>query len=79
MFSQLFGNYLIEKEIIKKEEYAAAIEKQLTVRVKLGTIAIAEGLLTEEEVDTINKLQMQFDKRFGIKTAKTCQCVKVLQ
>ena len=65
MFSQLFGNYLIEKEIIKKEEYAAAIEKQLTVRVKLGTIAIAEGLLTEEEVDTINKLQMQFDKRFG--------------
>ena len=65
MFSQLFGNYLIEKEIIKKEEYAAAIQKQLSVRVKLGTIAIAEGLLTEEEVDTINKLQMQFDKRFG--------------
>ena len=65
MFSQLFGNYLIEKEIIKKEEYAAAIQKQLSVRVKLGTIAIAEGLLTEEEVDNINKLQMQFDKRFG--------------
>ena len=65
MFSQLFGNYLVEKEIIKKEEYTAAIQKQLSVRVKLGTIAIAEGLLTEEEVDTINKLQMQFDKRFG--------------
>ena len=65
MFSQLFGNYLIEKEIIKKEEYEAAIEKQLSVRVKLGTIAIAEGLLTEDEVNTINKLQMQFDKRFG--------------
>lgn len=65
MFSQLFGNYLIEKEIISKEEYHSAIAKQLSVRVKLGTIAIAEGLLTEEEVDTINKLQMQFDKRFG--------------
>lgn len=65
MFSQLFGKYLVEKEIIKKEEYAAAIQKQLSVRVKLGTIAIAEGLLTEEEVDSINKLQMQFDKRFG--------------
>lgn len=65
MFSQLFGKYLVEKEIIKKEEYAAAIQKQLSVRVKLGTIAIAEGLLTEDEVDTINKLQMQFDKRFG--------------
>ena len=65
MFSQLFGNYLVEKDIIKKDEYTAAIQKQLSVRVKLGTIAIAEGLLTEDEVDTINKLQMQFDKRFG--------------
>lgn len=65
MFSQLFGNYLVEKDIIKKEEYAAAVKKQLSVRVKLGTIAIAEGLLTEDEVDTINKLQMQYDKRFG--------------
>ena len=44
MFSQLFGKYLVEKEIIKNEEYLAAVEKQLTVRVKLGTIAIAEGL-----------------------------------
>lgn len=65
MFSQLFGNYLIEKEIISKEEYTAAIQKQLSVRVKLGTIAIAEGLLDEEQVDMINKQQMQFDKRFG--------------
>lgn len=65
MFSQLFGKYLVEKEIIKSDEYDAAIEKQMSVRVMLGTIAIADGLLTEEEVDTINKLQMQFDKRFG--------------
>lgn len=65
MFSQLFGKYLVEKEIITLQDYHAAIEKQMSVRVKLGTIAIAEGLLTEEEVDTVNKLQMQFDKRFG--------------
>jgi len=65
MFSQLFGKYLVEKEIIKNEEYLAAVEKQLTVRVKLGTIAIAEGLLTEDEVESINRTQMQFDKRFG--------------
>lgn len=65
MFSQLFGKYLVEKAIITPDEYKAAIEKQLSVRVKLGTIAIAEGLLTEEEVENINKLQMQFDKRFG--------------
>lgn len=65
MFSQLFGKYLVEKEIIKDADYITAIEKQLSIRVKLGTIAIAEGLLTEDEVETINKLQMQFDKRFG--------------
>ena len=65
MFSQLFGNYLVEKDIIKEADYKAAIEQQMAVRVKLGTIAIAEGLLTEEEVESINKMQMQYDKRFG--------------
>ena len=65
MFSQLFGKYLVEKEIISSDDYAASIQKQLSVRVKLGTIAIAEGLLSEDEVETINKLQMQYDKRFG--------------
>lgn len=65
MFSQLFGHYLIDKRIITPDEYRATIENQLKVRVKLGTIAIAEGLLTEEQVDDINRLQMQQDKRFG--------------
>ena len=65
MFSQLFGKYLVDKQIIGAADYKAAIEQQLAVRVKLGTIAIADGLLTEEEVESINKMQMQFDKRFG--------------
>lgn len=65
MFSQLFGKYLVDKEVITSEDYQAAIDKQLDVRVKLGTIAVAEGLLTESQVEMLNKLQMQFDKRFG--------------
>lgn len=65
MFSQLFGKYLVEKEVISSEDYQAVIKKQLDVRVKLGTIAVAEGLLTENQVEMLNKLQMQFDKRFG--------------
>lgn len=65
MFSQLFGKYLVDKEIISNADYKAAIEQQMTVRVKLGTIAMAEGLLTEDDVASINKMQMQFDKRFG--------------
>lgn len=65
MFSQLFGKYLVEKEIITDAEYETAVKKQLSTRVKLGTIAITEGLLTEQDVEDINKLQMQLDKRFG--------------
>ena len=65
MFSQLFGNYLVDKNIISIEDYKTAIEQQMAVRVKLGTIAIADGLLTEDEVESINRMQMQFDKRFG--------------
>lgn len=65
MFSQLFGKYLVDKAVISSEDYQAAIDKQLDVRVKLGTIAVAEGLLTESQVEMLNKLQMQFDRRFG--------------
>lgn len=65
MFCQLFGKYLVDKGVISSDDYLAAIEKQLDVRVKLGTIAVAEGLLTETQVETLNKLQMQYDRRFG--------------
>ncbi len=65
MFSQLFGRYLVDKALLREEDYKAIIEKQLSVRVKLGTIAIAEGLLTEDQVNLINELQKQRDKRFG--------------
>ena len=65
MFSQLFGKYLVEKGVIGYADYREAVQKQLNVRVKLGTIAVAEGLLTIEQAETINNLQKQFDKRFG--------------
>ncbi|MBQ3557958.1 MAG: response regulator [Agathobacter sp.] len=65
MFSQLFGKYLVEKGVINYVDYREAVQKQMNVRVKLGTIAVAEGLLTAEQADTIHKLQKQFDKRFG--------------
>jgi CheY-like chemotaxis protein len=65
MFSQVFGKYLVENGVLRYADYREAIEKQLDVRVKLGTIAVAEGLLTEEQAEGIHKLQKQFDKRFG--------------
>ena len=65
MFGQLFGKYLVKQSLISEETYQQIIEKQMTVRVKLGTIAVAEGLLTEEQVEEINRQQRQLDKRFG--------------
>ena len=65
MFSQLFGKYLVENGVLSYADYREAVEKQLDVRVKLGTIAIADGLLTEEQAEEIHKSQKQFDKRFG--------------
>ncbi len=65
MFSQLFGKYLVKQSLLSEETYQQIIDKQMTVRVKLGTIAVAEGLLTEDQVEEINQLQRQLDKRFG--------------
>lgn len=65
MFCQMFGKFLMEKEVINDEDYATLIKEQMSVRVRLGTIAIAEGLLSEEQVEQINQAQMSKDKRFG--------------
>jgi CheY-like chemotaxis protein len=65
MFSQLFGAYLVEKNIISEDVLKSIISEQSTARVKLGTIAVAEGLLTQNETQEINRLQTQYDKRFG--------------
>lgn len=65
MFSQLFGNYLVDRGAISREDYREVMEKQLDARVKLGTIAVAESLLTQEQAEMLNRLQLQFDRRFG--------------
>ncbi|MCR5210699.1 MAG: response regulator [Lachnospiraceae bacterium] len=65
MFCQLFGKYLLEQQAINDFDYKTLINEQMNVRVRLGTIAVAEGLMTEEQVEKVNRLQMTQDKRFG--------------
>lgn len=65
MFSQLFGEYLVEKNVLTRRVVDNIIEKQMSARVKLGTIAVAAGVITEKQADEINHLQTQQDKRFG--------------
>lgn len=65
MFSQFFGNYLLENQKITTEQFDSCMKYIKANRVKLGLIAENEGLLTRQQATELNYLQMQSDKRFG--------------
>lgn len=65
MVSSIVGNYLIDKELITQEQFRDLLLDQQKVRVKLGLIAVAEGLMSQDETDRVNRLQTVMDKRFG--------------
>ena len=65
MFDQIFGNYLVQAGKLSQENLDAVIEYESSVRVKLGTIAVAEKLITDKQAEEVNQLQAVMDKRFG--------------
>ena len=65
MFTQLFGNYLLNEKIVTKQQLIEALEVQKLVRVKLGVLAINAGLMTAAQVDEVHAEQQRADKRFG--------------
>jgi len=65
MFSILLGEYLLAKDKITKDELAQVKEKVKSVRVKLGLIAVAEGMMTVAQTENVNRIQALEDKRFG--------------
>lgn len=65
MFDQIFGNYLVQAGKLSSEKLDEVIEYESKVRVKLGTIAVAEKLMTEKQAEEVNQLQAVMDKRFG--------------
>lgn len=65
MVTYIAGNYLMDKGYLSKEQLAFVLEERKKVRVKLGLIAVAEGMMMQMEADEINQLQMVQDKRFG--------------
>lgn len=65
MFSQYFGHYLLNRELITREQLADALEFQQSVHVKFGVIAVDEGYMTPLQVEEVHEKQKQADKRFG--------------
>ena len=65
MFASIVGKYLVSKDLISPAQFADIKQEMSKVRVKLGLIAIAEGLMTERDAERVNNLQAVMDKRFG--------------
>lgn len=65
MFGLYFGKYLVDQNVITKEECDSIIEKQKNARVKLGLLAVETKLMTQAQADEVNTLQTLMDKRFG--------------
>lgn len=65
LFSQYFGHYLLNRELITREQLAQALDYQQSVHVKFGVIAVDKGYMTGAQVEEVHEKQKQMDKRFG--------------
>ncbi|WMJ23860.1 chemotaxis protein CheX [Paludicola sp. MB14-C6] len=65
MFTQFFGNFLLNQNFITGQQLAKAFSIQKTTRVKLGVLAINAGYMTAKQVDEVHTAQGKTDKRFG--------------
>ncbi len=65
MVEYILGDYLVETGKISKEQLDDIVSQLDKVRVKLGLIAVAEGMMTTAQAEEVNRLQSVMDKRFG--------------
>ncbi len=65
MFANIFGSYLVRKNIISEDEFLTIKMEIDKTRVKLGLIAVSEKLMTEEQADEVNMKQQLMDRKFG--------------
>lgn len=65
MVPKFFGQYLLEKDIIEKDQLVEAIKYQQSKVLKLGEIALSKGYLTDKEIAKIHNEQKRTDMMFG--------------
>ena len=65
MIASIVGNYLKDVGLLSEEQLHDLLAEHRKVRAKLGIIAVAEGLMTQDEADRVNRLQAIMDMRFG--------------
>lgn len=65
MVEYILGNYLVGSGKLTSEQLEVVVGQLDKIRVKLGLIAVAEGMMTLAQADEVNRLQSVMDKRFG--------------
>lgn len=65
MLASIISNYLVSNGSITSDQQIQLMDELGKVRVKMGLIAVAEGMMTKEQADQVNNLQAIQDKRFG--------------
>ncbi len=65
MFTQFFGNYLLNADLVSLENLSSALQEQKNTRLKLGVLAINAGFMTAEQVELVHEKQQSVDKRIG--------------
>ncbi len=65
MFTQFFGNYLLNENLVTPEQLIDGLQAKKNTRMKLGVLAINAGYMTAGQVETVHMKQSTMDKRFG--------------
>lgn len=65
MFTQFFGNYLLNQNLVSPEHLSDALQQQSKTRLKLGVLAINGGFLTADQVERAHREQQRTDMRIG--------------
>lgn len=61
-----FGQYLLEKGYINKDQLLEGIKYQKAINLKIGVLAIDKGFMTALQVNEIVDLQKVANKQFGV-------------
>jgi len=65
MAVKFFGQFLLEKNIIKREELLDTLEFQKSKNMDFGECALAKGYITDKDLANLKSAQKQVDMKFG--------------
>ena len=65
MYDKFFGSFLLNKNVLCNDDLKEILSHMQDTRIKIGTIAMKEGLMKGSKVEEVFQLQKSTDKRFG--------------